>query len=191
VNEFEVQSGGSTRLLIELLRDACATAAAQYEDYYKSFAGLDSKAIAAGTVAGIIFGALVAFLNKPSLLLRAFTGSAWHEFLLFFAPLGAFVTIILSVIVVQVRDTAISTSAQAQIKETHDLSEIDRRSLSLDHIVDFYLTSLSYSESALKDMSDHVSCKGTILRWAQGCLLLTLLSTLALVWIFLLASVAK
>lgn len=188
VSDCKLDSDRATQLLIELIRDACATASAQYDDYYKSFVGLDSKAIAAGTIGGILFGAIVAFLNKPKLLSVVVTGAAWHELLLFCAPLGSVLTIILSVFVVQVRNAALATSAEIQIAEISDLCAIDRSHLSSSHIVDFYMTSLSNFEESLCDLASHVQSKGTILRWTHWSLLFTVASTLALVWILILGA---
>lgn len=176
----------ATQLLIELVRDARSTASAQYDDYYKAFVGLDSKAIAAGTIGGVLFGVIVALFHKSRLVGVVSTGAVWHELLLFCAPLGAVLTIILSVFVVRVRDAALATSAESQIAEISDLCAIDRSNLSLEHILDFYLASLSHFDESLCDLGQHVQSKGSILRWAHWSLVVTVASTLALVWIVIL-----
>jgi hypothetical protein len=40
-------------MLLTIAKNVCKSAEAQYDDYHRSFVGLDGKAQAAGTVAGL------------------------------------------------------------------------------------------------------------------------------------------
>jgi hypothetical protein len=168
-------------LLVRIAEDACRSATAQYDDYYRSFVGLDGKAQAAGTVAGVVVGALVAFVNATRLSqLLSREGSGCLHALLFASTLGALATVILSVLAMRVRDAVMPFAAEDQIAEAEDLAALSEATIPPDRVFRYYGGRLNHSKVALQDMSDHIESKARWVLATQIALSFTLASLLVL-----------
>jgi hypothetical protein len=162
--------------LLTIAKDACKSAEAQYDDYYRSFVGLDGKAQAAGTVAGVVLAALFAFVNASHSAAIPLPAPRGLHILLFGSSVGALLTVIISIIAMRVRDAVTPFAATEQITEAEDLADLPASEISSDRILLYYRGRLTHLKMALGDMSRHITIKG---RWALTAQIV-LISTLAL-----------
>jgi hypothetical protein len=167
--------------LLEVLRDACESAGAQYDDYYKSFIGLEGKAQVAGTVGYVVMGAVAAFVNAshPTGFLPTDTPCV-REMVTFGPAALALITVILSLSVLWVRSTVIPYAALEQIEEVEDLAKLPDDSVSAERIANYYRGRLQHLRDALNDIQKAVETKGSRLLVTQISLLVTLSSLLVL-----------
>ncbi len=161
-----------------LLADSCDSAAKQYDDYYKSFVGLDSKAQSIATVASIVLASVVAFVNAGQVktILKCLGG--WGYLIILIPPILALGSVILSIVALWVAEVAIPFHALDQMKESADLSRLSSSEFSYEHIQSYYLTRHKQWEESLNDIEKKVSRKGCAVFWGQFFMIVTLLSLL-------------
>lgn len=160
--------------VLQVSKDACASAERQYEDYYKTFTALDTKAQTAGTVGGVVMAAVVAFINAPRL------SPTIPKALILATTALALLTVILSLCVSWVRSTAVPYAAEEQIAEAEDLASLAGEQITADHVLRYYRGRLEYLSAALSDIDSGVRAKGGLLLAAQLSLAATLVVLMVL-----------
>jgi hypothetical protein len=167
--------------VLQVVEDACHSAEQQYDDYYKAFIGLDGKAQSAGTVAGVVMGAVVAFVNAPRLDAFLCSHKSLAGRLLILAPAGlALITVIMALSVLWVRNTAVPHAAGEQMDEAEELANLPDDEVSTEQVVRYFRGRFTHLREALKDIDAAVSAKGWRLLAAQIALAATLVSLLLL-----------
>ena len=166
--------------LISIAEAACDSAAKQYDDYYKTFTGLDAKAQSTATASGVVLAAVVAFMNAGRLSpLLSSTGRCGYSLVLSPA-IGALLAVIMSFVASKVMEITVPFAADDQIKEAEDLAALPPEELSREHLLGFQRARLNHWKGALSDIGAGVGKKATLVFWAQMLLVLTLCSLLAL-----------
>jgi len=186
-----MRESGSSRL-IEVMRDVCTSAAAQYDDYYKSFVGLDGKAQSAATVAGVSIGAVVAFIDASRLNALIIRNGVWWHYMIALLPAAtALITVILSLVAMCVRGTVVQFSAMEQIDEAEDLAKLAGDEVSVERVLGYYGGRLNHCKGALKNIAAHVESKGRWVIAAQVGLVISLTSLLLLFIVVVFTPVAS
>jgi len=161
--------------LISVAENACDNASKQYDDYYKGFSAQDGKAQNAATVSGIVLAAVVALANGGRFRIL-FSGSCPCAFLLVLVPpLGALITIVLSLMATRLMAITVPFDIAGQIEEADDLNKIARDQLSADHIISYYFAQLDHWKEAIKDIEEKAAKKAKWLFAAQLVLVFTVL----------------
>jgi uncharacterized membrane protein len=173
---------GGDSTLLTIAKDACKSAEAQYDDYYRSFVGLDGKAQAAGTVAGVVLAALFAYVNASHSVSISNPPPIASHILLIGCAVGALLTVVVSVISMRVRDAVMPFAATEQITEAEDLAALPAAEISSERVLRYYRGRLNHSKLALGDMSKHISIKG---RWTLGTQIILIVTLAILLALFL------
>jgi hypothetical protein len=155
-------------------RHAAEQAAAQYEDYFRTFMALDGKAQAAATVAGVALASVVAFIKPEHLKASVAACGIWGYALVALPGIGALATILLSIRAVRVTEMTIPYAAADQIGETEDLLQLDPAELTGGHLLDFQRARLRHWKKALEDVRKAVEHKAQRVAQAQKALVVTI-----------------
>ena len=140
--------------------------------------GIDGKAQGAATVAGVIVGAFVAFVNSARLgdVLSQASSTAIRTTLLT-SWIGAIVTVILCVLAMRVRNAPPQFIAEEQIDEALELAAVEDSSDMAERVLRYYQVQLTNAKTSLEAMHAHVQNKGRWLFGPQVTLLISLAVT--------------
>lgn len=167
-------------ILVSVTAAACDSASKQYDDYYKTFSALDTKAQGAATVSGILLASVVAFVNAGRLsTLLSSVGGCGHVLVLSPA-ISALATIVMSFVAAKVTKITVPFAADEQLEEAGNLADLPPAELSKDHLLSYYRDRLAHWREALKSIAAGVERKASLVLWTQALLGFTALLLLVL-----------
>ena len=130
--------------LDKCLRDKVAVAisaadssAKHYEDYYKSFLGIDTKAQSNATISGLVLAATAAFIKDGRVTALAQSGR-WWIVLVLLPPAFALLAVIVSLVGARITSIIFPFDAKEQIREAKHLADLDCNEFSQMHIRNYY-----------------------------------------------------
>jgi hypothetical protein len=151
--------------LDKCLRDKVAVAisaadssAKHYEDYYKSFLGIDTKAQSNATISGLVLAATAAFIKDGRVTALAQSGR-WWIVLVLLPPAFALLAVIVSLVGARITSIVFPFDAKEQIREAKHLADLDCNEFSQMHIRNYYLARLEHWEKALEDIEKKIATK--------------------------------
>jgi len=165
---------------IAVAKEASDNCAKQYDDYYKSFMGLDNKAQSAATVSGVVLAAFVAIVNSGHTKALLSSGCICSYLLLLAPAIGALVTVIVGLAASRVIEVTIPFAAIDQIGEAEALARIPIEEMSSSYVLSYHLERLTHWRIALADIDRSVLMKSRWVYAAQALLVLTLVFLLFL-----------
>jgi hypothetical protein len=163
--------------LCEILRGACDDAAKQYEDYARTFSGLDSKAQSAATSAGVFLAAVVAFIKPEHVAALGARTGAYAQLVLLLPGLAALATVVLALLAMRVVEVPVPFDAPSQIKEAEDLRRSGVGELRQEDVLDYFRARLAYWTDSLNGLEKTVGRKA---RWVLGAQVGLAIAVLAL-----------
>jgi hypothetical protein len=168
-----------TRDKVAVATSACENACQQYDDYYKSFSGLDGKAQATATVSGVALAAIAAFLQGGQVASLLHAG-CWHSLAVLAPPSLALMSVILSLIGSKVTDVVVPFDSAERIQEAKDLAELDCSEFSQQHVLDYYRAQLEHWILALQSIDSAVETKARWILWGQISMICSLIGLVVL-----------
>ncbi len=164
---------------VSVAASACDNASKQYDDYYKSFSGLDSKAQATATVSGLALAAIAAFLQGGHVASILHAG-CWHSLAVWVPPSLALVSVILSLVGSRVTDVVTPFNSSERIREAKDLAELHCSEFSQQHVLDYYRSQLEDWILALDSIDAAVESKARWVLSGQVAMIFSLIGLLVL-----------
>ena len=140
--------------------NACEIAAREYEDYYKSFSGIDAKAQGTATVSGIVLAAVASFL-KDQYVADLMKAGCWKSLAVMLPPTFSLMAVILSVIALRVKSIVVLFKSANQMREASELPRLPSTELSDEHLVNFYLARNRHWQDALESIHKAVQQRRT------------------------------
>jgi hypothetical protein len=138
---------------LAVLQNACDVANNQYDDYYKSFAGLDAKAQATATLSGLVLAAIAAFLKDGRIPVLAKDGLlGWIAVLL--PPILALFAVLVSLLASRIKDIATPFDSAQRIKDAIEISMQEPASMAREQIFIYYRKQLEYWQETFSGNED-------------------------------------
>lgn len=174
-----------TRDKVAVAASACENACQQYDDYYKSFSGLDGKAQATATISGVALAAIAAFLQGGQVASLLHAG-CWHSIVVLAPPSLALTSVILSLIGAKVTDVIVPFDSPERIREAKDLAELNCSEFSQQHVLNYYHAQLEHWITALESIDSAVEAKARWVLCGQIAMICSLIGLLVLYILILL-----
>lgn len=169
---------------VAVAASACENASKQYDDYYKSFSGIDGKAQATSTVSGLALAAIAAFLQNGQVASLLHAG-CWHRLAVWAPPSLALASVILSLIGSMITDVVTPFNSSERIREAKDMAELPCSEFSQQHVLDYYRSQLEDWISALKSIDSAVESKARWVLSGQVAMIFAFISLLILYMLIL------
>jgi hypothetical protein len=166
---------------IALAKEASDSAAKQYDDYYRSFAGVDGKAQYTATISSFVLASFVALMNAKRFELLLSSHCVGNYLLVILPPVCALLSVILSLVATKVRDVAIPYGAADQIKDAENLADLQCDEFTAEHVLDYYRARLRHWKIALDDIAGAVERKSA---WVLRSQILMVIALTLLLFIF-------
>ncbi|UWZ81829.1 hypothetical protein [Occallatibacter riparius] len=163
---------------------ACDAAAKEYDDYYKSFSGIDAKAQGTATVGGIVLAAVASFF-KDGYVVALMKAGGLKVLVVVLPPALSLVAVILSAVALRVKDIIVPFESVNQMREATDLSKLSSEEFSDEHVITFYLRRNRRWRDALESIHGALQTKANWTLAAQ-CVLITALFALLVLYLLVL-----
>ena len=183
-----VTQGNPDSRRIDLLGAARENCARQYDDFYRTFASLDSKAQAVATLAGVQLAALVIFLREGNLVLLQSRFGDTAAVVLLVTLVVLLVAIAGAVAAMKVTSVPMPYQAAAEVDAVASLVLLQGEEFS-DQVVINHLSEHNDAWKAiLEGIENATSQKARSVAACQWTLLLGLAGTVAVIYLLLLSA---
>jgi hypothetical protein len=169
-------------ILLRIVSSACDNASKHYEDSYKSFAAMDSKAQSGATIAGLCLAAVVGFLRPESVNALVEHCGCWAVLLVVLPGAFALASVVLAIRTLRVRKIIAPYGAPGQLREFKLLRELPSDQLSIAHALNFFETRLEEWEAVVSDIDSKVEAKSELVKWTHLLLIISLALLTLLLW---------
>jgi hypothetical protein len=184
--EFPIEPRARFEMLRAVLVEACESASRQYDDYYRSFAGLDGKAQSTATASGIVLASVVASFNAGRMSSMLTSLGTFGYFIVLAPPISALISVILSLLAARATEVEIPFNAIDRMTEAENLAGLPLAEFTDLHVTNYYRERMKQWESSINDIAKKVEKKG---KWViRGQVMMTVAFALLIpLLIFLIA----
>jgi hypothetical protein len=169
----EVESDDSVDQKISIMVSACDSAAKHYDDYARTFAGLDTKAQGVTTVSGIVIAAVVSFF-KDGGVVGLVKANHWWLVLILSVPITALIAIFISLWGSRVTEFVMPFDAPTAIADAETVLQTDAQEFSRNEIVTYYQGRLDHWKEAFESIASVTEQKAIMVARGQGVMFVSL-----------------